>query len=281
MQLYFWKSPQGNFGDDLNPWLWGRLIPELAELGDDSVVFSGIGSVIGKHLPAGRINIVLGSGAGYTRIPKRNWKIYALRGQLSAKLLDTGRSLPLGDPAVLVSCLHTVAQRSNRVVFVPHWETVQFNSWRLVCDRIGCELVDPREQPLDVVEKIASSRLVIAESLHAAIIADAYRVPWVPVVCMHFNRFKWTDWLTTLQMEYRPVFLGEPWYRVLPGYWSRHNRLTFKFLEWRFSRLSNQQVNAFSRLCEGHDARLSTDKSLRTCQESLLSAVDTFREEWS
>ena len=36
---------------------------------------------------------------------------------------------------------------------------------------------------------------MLAESLHAAIIADAFRVPWIPVRIGHkFLAGKWTDW---------------------------------------------------------------------------------------
>ena len=34
MQLYYWKSAQGNVGDDLNPWLWSRVFGDAFFDGD-------------------------------------------------------------------------------------------------------------------------------------------------------------------------------------------------------------------------------------------------------
>jgi hypothetical protein len=35
---------------------------------------------------------------------------------------------------------------------------------------------------------------VLAQSLHAPIVADAFRVPWRALRGSHFNALKWTDW---------------------------------------------------------------------------------------
>jgi succinoglycan biosynthesis protein ExoV len=41
--------------------------------------------------------------------------------------------------------------------------------------------------------------------MHAAILADAFRVPWVAVTTSRvINSFKWEDWATSLQVAYRP-----------------------------------------------------------------------------
>ena len=50
MKLYYYKSPKGNFGDDLNPWLWNRLRPELFSENSD-ILFVGIGTLINHRLP--------------------------------------------------------------------------------------------------------------------------------------------------------------------------------------------------------------------------------------
>ncbi len=41
MRLYYFKDPRGNFGDDLNPWLWKQLWPELQQ-GEDDELFVGM-----------------------------------------------------------------------------------------------------------------------------------------------------------------------------------------------------------------------------------------------
>jgi succinoglycan biosynthesis protein ExoV len=49
---------------------------------------------------------------------------------------------------------------------------------------------------------------VVADAMHAAIVADALRVPWVPVVLSpQSNSFKWLDWTLSLNLPYKPVKL--------------------------------------------------------------------------
>ena len=64
MQLYYFKDRHGNFGDDLNPWLWGQLLPEVLR-GPSDELFVGIGTLLNHRLPAAPIKHVFGSGHGY------------------------------------------------------------------------------------------------------------------------------------------------------------------------------------------------------------------------
>jgi succinoglycan biosynthesis protein ExoV len=62
MQLYFFRPPAGNFGDDLNTWLWPRLVPRFAEsTAADWLV--GIGTILDERLLSlrGRL-LILGTG---------------------------------------------------------------------------------------------------------------------------------------------------------------------------------------------------------------------------
>ena len=57
----------------------------------------------------------------------------------------------------------------------------------------------------DVIREIAQSEVIIAESMHGAILADAFRVPWVAVSTSNsINSFKWNDWAHTVGVTYRP-----------------------------------------------------------------------------
>ena len=59
-----------------------------------------------------------------------------------------------------------------------------------------------------MVRRIAAADKVIAESMHAAIIADAFRVPWVPVaLSREVSPFKWVDWTSSVNVSYSPVCL--------------------------------------------------------------------------
>ena len=304
MILCHWKSPYGNFGDDLNPWLWRSLIPDLADLGDDTVMFTGVGSVLSSWLPRGRINVVLGSGAGYGTIPERTWQIYAVRGPLTAGVLGCRHSVPFGDPAVLIPLIEPAPITPDRkIVFVPHWETMYLCDWRKPCEEIGCELVNPCSDALTVIRAIAGARHVIAESLHAAIIADAFRVPWTPVVCTHTNSFKWNDWLSPLGLAYRPTVLSEFRYRTLVAAkdrmrtfllnrgWITNQRPWFESKETihrahgraclslpqGITRLQTRRLQA---LLDGSSSCLSQEWLLKQCQDNLLSALECLRHEW-
>ena len=70
MKLYYYNAQEngfklGNFGDDLNPWIWHRVIPELFEGQSDSKLFVGIGTLLNDFLPPEPTKIIFGSGAGY------------------------------------------------------------------------------------------------------------------------------------------------------------------------------------------------------------------------
>ncbi|MEJ0036290.1 MAG: hypothetical protein WDO68_09420 [Gammaproteobacteria bacterium] len=98
--------------------------------------------------------------------------------------------------------------RERDVIFVPHFTTAKDAGWRRACERAGVEFVDPREDCRVVLRKVASARLVIAEAMHAAIVADAFRVPWLPVASTSlFSTFKWVDWTASLRVPFKPTVL--------------------------------------------------------------------------
>ena len=106
MKLYYYQDAAGNFGDDLNPWLWYGMAPELFDQ-DDSSLLVGIGTLINNKVPAQPRKLVFGSGVGYNGAPQvdANWKFYCVRGPLSAHTLGLDPSLALTDPAVYLAQL--------------------------------------------------------------------------------------------------------------------------------------------------------------------------------
>lgn len=227
MKIHHISNVNGNFGDELNGWMWRELYPDLfaADDADDGIDFIGIGTILDRHLPKRGLNVVLGSGTGYAPPPDirdnpAQWCVYGVRGPLTAELLDLPREAVLTDPAILLAD-HPRWNRSNRsdgeaasgesgnVVFVPHWKSIRFGQWQAACELARIEFVDPCGDARAVIDRIAGARLVIAESMHAAIIADALRVPWVPVVLSReVAPFKWADWAATVGLEYTPLLLS-------------------------------------------------------------------------
>lgn len=213
MRLYYQNAVHGNFGDALNEWLWRQMLPGMWD--DDGVVFVGIGTLIDKAIPEARLRVIFGSGAGYApppdgvASPSGNWRIYGVRGPLTARVLGLSERLAVTDSAILLNGIAELkGEPRSSTVFVPHWKSVRFGAWQAICRELGIEFVDPCRDSREVIRAIATARKVVAESMHAAIIADAFRVPWTPVaLSREVSPFKWADWSLSLDVEYRPFCL--------------------------------------------------------------------------
>lgn len=211
MQPFYWESAHGNFGDDLNLWLWDFLLPGFREVRPE-VLLVGVGTVLNEALlPSSIKKLVVGSGFGYGAAPDLSdpaeWDVRCVRGPLTAQKLDLGDSFGIVDPAVMVAEMPEFQNlsRNGGAIFVPHWESTVGGVWPLVCQAAGLGYVDPCGEARSVIRAIAQAELVVAESMHAAILADAFRVPWVAVTTSQsINSFKWRDWAASLSVEYRP-----------------------------------------------------------------------------
>lgn len=211
VRLIHWRGEAPNFGDELNLWLWPRVLGEVFDA-DEATLFLGIGSIIGVHdLPAASRKIVFGAGfvPDYGRLPdlSQNWDVRFVRGPRSARLLGLPGGLAIGDPGVLVRPLLAGRARAGELVgFMPHWESVARGNWAAVCAEAGVTFIDPTapvEQTLDVLLR---TRLLVTEAMHGAIVADALRVLWVPVLPFDpRNRAKWAEWAGPLGLALRPL----------------------------------------------------------------------------
>ena len=70
MKLHYCKTPLGNFGDDLNTWLWPTLLGKSFFDTHEDSLFLGVGTILNQKLPKSPEKIVLGTGTGYQRPPK-------------------------------------------------------------------------------------------------------------------------------------------------------------------------------------------------------------------
>ncbi|MCF3638944.1 polysaccharide pyruvyl transferase family protein [Rhizobium sp. TRM95111] len=211
MKPFYWESQHGNFGDDLNLWLWDFLLPGLREVQED-VLLVGVGTVLNSELLEGSgRKLVLGSGFGYGTLPDMadtsTWDVRCVRGPLTAGKAGLDAALGIIDPAVMVAEMPEFQglEKLHKRSFVPHWESAVAGLWPLICSMAGLNYIDPRGEAKDVIRQIAQSEMIIAESMHGAILADAFRVPWVAVATSDsINTFKWNDWASTVGVHYRP-----------------------------------------------------------------------------
>lgn len=270
------KCPLGNFGDQLNVWLWPKLIPEVLQSEEDRGFFVGIGTLLNKSLPTGQPMAIFGSGVGYGQPPliKDEWRIYCVRGPRTASALQLDPKLAITDAALLTrSCYQSKPADysfEKQIAFMPHWQTPMF-PWKQVCEQLGITYIDPGESVEDILSKIASSKYVLAEAMHGAILADTLRVPWISVSTRpSINVFKWLDWCESMQLEYRPVNFY--YKRFSPNMAAKDSAFAPLALSLAKHRLKWAMKSAFP--C------LSQEKVVIQKEEELLSKLGDLRDDW-
>jgi hypothetical protein len=225
MRLLYYRSSVPNFGDDLNGVLWPTLEPELfAAAGDES--FVGFGTIVGMPFcdAPQRLN-VFSSGVGND--PVDGWKHHAVRywcvrGPLSALALGLGPEVAIADGAILTPLAAGFPPRATGGVgtlVIPHWTSLSAPGWPEATAMCGLELLDPRASPQCVVSRIASARLVLTESLHGAILAEAYGIPWLAFSASgNLNVAKWLDWSLSLGRDLEIAIAPAPDIRLAAQY---------------------------------------------------------------
>ncbi len=214
MKMYFYRGRRPNFGDELNSWLWPRLLPGFFD-NDERELFIGVGSTLFDFLPRESRKIVFGAGyGGYTGVPAidESWRFYFVRGRLTAAALGLDADLGVGDAAILVrSCVSLTARKAHPISFMPHWQSAADGQWAEVSRAAGLHYIDPCDTVENVLTQIQESEVLVAEAMHGAIVADALRVPWIAVRPIQPpNRAKWHDWASALDVTLR-------WERVAPS----------------------------------------------------------------
>jgi succinoglycan biosynthesis protein ExoV len=234
MKIEYFRGEAPNFGDELNPWLWPRLLPNFFD-DDPSNLFIGIGSIIGTHYDTKARKIVFGAGfvASYNNLPRVSgwdWDVRFVRGPRTARALGLNPKAGIGDAATLLRILeYPNRPPANYVGFMPHWLSIRRGNWQKVCDLAGLRFIDPRDPVEKVIDNILGCRILLAEAMHGAIVADALRVPWIPLLPVEkYHRAKWFDWADSLGIHlnryrlwpsnlYEVRLLLEPFNAIIPS----------------------------------------------------------------
>jgi succinoglycan biosynthesis protein ExoV len=220
--LYRWASRR--FGENLGDW---TTIPLLQAFGVDVDVYGpgeklnaalfGTGSIL--HYPhydcAPRI-AVWGSGVGCMAPAPEHVKVFALRGPISADALRCF-GVPLGDPALLAPhLLGAITSNVHDVVHVKHiWQDETFEHRTL-------ESTSPS---IGSLTTIANAKFVLSSTLHGAILAHAYHVPWAPFHVYEPLNVKWQDWFAYLGLPgYVPKLTTHAECIVWWESWGRHGK---------------------------------------------------------
>lgn len=115
MQMYHYRGASPNFGDELNVWMWPRLLPDFFD-GSANELFLCIGSILFDFHPQNSRKIVFGAGyGGYTAPPQidDSWDFYFVRGLLTSAPSVSTRGLV---SAMQPSCCVRASTRARRSV---------------------------------------------------------------------------------------------------------------------------------------------------------------------
>jgi succinoglycan biosynthesis protein ExoV len=277
VRLLYYRAEGGNFGDDLNPWLWPQFLGPLLD-DDPRDRLIGIGSIIRNWSERGTRH-VLGAGVGYRRLDWRDaepraWRFHAVRGPLTAHALGLEPALALTDPALLVRRMPLpAAPAARRATFMPHHVGAAQRPWAAIADAAGLDCIDPRWEPLRVVQAIRGSTLLVTEALHGAIVADAFGVPWVPVkLHERILQLKWSDWSLSVGVTHR---FEQPAAGSLLARWLA---LPGRFFGNEMERPA-AELTAFLQLAARAEPRASAPGVLDALEERLLARIEGLRRE--
>ncbi len=221
MKLEYFKSKTGNFGDDLNAWLWPKIFKDLGQTDDE--YFLGIGSLLCNESKlikqfSDKKLVIFGSGVRpsreYTNFRINNlWDVQFLRGPLSANSLNrqyefiADAAYALRNTEEFKGILNT--EKKYEVSLMPYFHSVDLIDWKGICRELGYHYISPfSENGVEfTLKEIAASKKVITEAMHGAIVSDILRVPWHRFIFStpqtegeRIADFKWNDWMYSIDI---------------------------------------------------------------------------------
>lgn len=122
------------------------------------------------------------------RFFKRDMRFYAVRGEMTRKNVElmTGRRLdiPTGDAGILASeLLNELPEKRYDVGIIPHICDLNEELVSIAADKYeNSTVINVKDEPLDVIKRLAQCRTVISSSLHGLIVADSLGIPNVHVL---------------------------------------------------------------------------------------------------
>ena len=203
----FYCTTAKNFGDVLNGWMWNELIPDLL-VQDDPLILCGIGSILGDAFVApDGLRVVMGSGFGYGNPLKLDdsWNIRFVRGPITAKALGIDPALALTDAAIFLPGLITAPPPSptGQAAFMPHFLQHRYSGEDLqpLIESLGWKYLDPTRPFMELIHDIRACSRLYASAMHGVIVADLFRIPWVPVFHNKaIYNVKWHDWAQSMEV---------------------------------------------------------------------------------
>ena len=296
VEYIYYKAQKGNFGDDLNGWLWPKFFGANKNNED---YFIGIGSILFKDCIVlkplrNKKKIVFGSGVKPANEPlviDDTWDVQFLRGPLSAGALGKKHEY-ISDGAYALRLIKEFENLQNtpkkyKVSVIPYFHSVEYFNWEEICDQLGFHYISPlAELGIDhVLHEIAASEYIISEAMHGAIIADALRVPWSRFILstpytegQMVSEFKWMDWLYSVQLIIdKPVYIQ--FYRnSFANKWIK--KLTAKTLDVKFLLRNMVKKDILDQLSTVNNFYLSKDEVIKETDERIQHKIDRLQNNY-
>jgi succinoglycan biosynthesis protein ExoV len=295
MELVYYKYAKGNFGDDLNAWLWPKFFNNNK---NDNKVFIGIGSILYNDFPEFKLiqdknKIVFGTGIRNSYSPfeiDNTWSVKFLRGPLSAYTMNNQFEY-IADAAYALSLAENFNSILNTpkkydVSVIPYFKSLDYLNWKEICDQLGFHFISPSAEGglENTLKEIAASRFVISEAMHGAIIADILRVPWNRFVFSTpytegpmVSEFKWSDWLYSIDKFRTNTTAIDSYSR---GYiYKIFQRLTQRKVNLEIFFSSDSKSDVLNKLSKVNDYYLSSDSKFDTITNRINDKIIQLKKE--
>lgn len=273
-----------NFGDDINPFLLGKLFhPSIID--SETLCVIGVGTIIDADNAAMvsgfERKIVFCSGAGYGSLDyvfDDSWDFVCVRGPKTAAALGLPPEKGICDGAILLADFFAPKSPAERdgAVFIPHIDTgwSSGRGLRSVCKKLGLTYLSPDAPYETFIDTIRSASLVITEAMHGAILADTMRTPWIPVRFHNHNRFKWEDWFASIDLPYES-------HAIRPHFWDPESAIQEALKTPHRAIKHALAARSLRTLISGAPALLSDDGVMEARKQSLREQVEIINDRYA
>jgi len=230
IRAYWWRGGggQGNFGDQLTPFLCERLSGRAVEHAEPHLAdVIACGSVLEPVFWAPGSweryrGFIWGAGRMYRTPPMGfpNAYVLAVRGRRTLQRIScpSRAAVLLGDPGLLSSLFVRRKAKRFQLGIVPHWSEREHPLVRQIASGSPRVTVIDVCQPVqEVIDCISECEAIVASSLHGLVVADALDIPneWVRFGTSEEERagmheFKYRDYYSIYGMADKDYLRVEP-----------------------------------------------------------------------
>jgi hypothetical protein len=242
--IYEWKAPDGqrNFGDAIYDFIYSKEFIEYCARSSDYLFFL-VGSVIcdetfdfAKSMQ--KVPVYIGCGWNGEKVSPEKMSqalFFGFRGEITKKLLkkDSSKSEVTGDPIYSLKVERLKKQSSGKKYFTPHITELNLLEHYSVynCTDRCSPVVDSSNSIPSIIEKIRSAEFVLTGSMHFAMLAHLFQVPFA-IFMDDKSKFvdhppKWADWLSKFGIDKSEVVFVNTVTSGLAWYSTVENRLMF------------------------------------------------------